>query len=268
MNILNKIGNTPLMNIDNIYFKLEMFNPSGSIKDRVAKAMILDYDNNNNCNSRTTIVEATSGNTGVSIAMVCATLGLKCKICTPMSTSRVKVEMMKAYGAKVYDVYDTITECVDSAKVWCSGKNHHYLDQFNNKNNLKAQINMASEAFNSHGRITGFDAIVAGVGTGGTLMGLHSVFPHAEVFTIQVLYGENIEGICDGVKLPLIPRGLQINSILVTKEKAIETARWLAQKHGIHCGISSGANYYASTVIKNKYKRILTVLPDSGNRYL
>jgi len=278
MNILDLIGNTPLMNIGNIYFKAEQFNPTGSIKDRVAKAMILDFIRDKDAYTRYTIVEATSGNTGISVAMVCAKLGLNCKIYAPIGTSYLKTRMMKAYGADVATVHNTISECIDCAKSWSDGRFHKYLDQFNNNVNIRAQINMAREArfqyneaiYNTHldRYYHSPDAIVAGVGTGGTIMGLHRVFSDAEVFILQVPDSEHIEGICDGVKLSLIPKKLKLNTINVTYAQAMLTARWLAEKYGIHCGISSGANYYASTVIQNKYKRILTVLPDSGNRYL
>jgi len=286
INILDCIGNTPLLSIGKIYFKLESANPSGSIKDRIAKAMILDFIQKHKDYKRYTIVEATSGNTGISVAMVCASLGLRCKIYAPICTSNLKIKMMKAYGADVATVHDTISECIECAKSWNDGRFHHYLDQFNNKYNIRAQAEMAQEAqeqltnhyvnaywgtqywdIKYYGLLLP-DAIVAGVGTGGTLMGLHKVFPDAKVFMVQVPDSEHIEGICDGVKLSLIPRKLQLNAINVTFIQAVLTTKWLAEKHGIHCGISSGANYYASRVIQNKYKRILTVFPDSGDRYL
>lgn len=279
MNILDMIGNTPLMNIDNIYFKLEMFNPSGSIKDRIAKAMILGFIQNKSDGANYTIVEATSGNTGVSVAMVCAALGLECDIFAPRNISKLKLKMMEAYGASVDTFHSTIADCIYYAKEWAiENKKHHYLDQFNNKYNVKAQVKMAEEAqyqlgYASFGisiihPYSAPDAIVAGVGTGGTIMGLHKVFPDANVFTIQVPDSDHIEGICDGVKLSLIPRDLKISTIDVPYVQAVSTAKWLAKNYGIHCGISSGANYYAATVIQKSYERILTVLPDSGVRYL
>lgn len=278
MNILDNIGNTPLLQIDNIYFKMEMFNPTGSIKDRIAKAMILDFVQNKRDSAKYTIVEATSGNTGVSVAMVCATLGLKCRIYTPKNTSRLKVKMMRAYGADVVAMHDTIADCIEYAKTRNIISGYHYLDQFNNQINMRAQQNMAQEAQYQLGYANfGISvihpysapyAIVVGVGTGGTLMGLHTVFPDAKIFTLQIPDKEHIEGICDGVKLPLIPKELRINTINVSYMQAKLTAKWLAEKHGIHCGISSGANFFASSIIQRKYKRVLTVFPDSGDRYL
>jgi len=278
MSVLDLIGNTPLMSIGKIYFKMEMMNLSGSIKDRIAKAMILDFIQKHKDYKRYTIVEATSGNTGISVAMVCASLGLRCKIYAPICTSNLKIKMMKAYGADVATVHDTISECIDCAKSWGDGRFHKYLDQFNNNVNIRAQTDMAREArfqyneaiYNTHWdrNYHSPDAIVAGVGTGGTIMGLHKIFPDAKIFMIQVPDSEHIEGICDGVKLSLIPRKLQLNTINVTFAQAMLTAKWLAEKHGIHCGISSGANYYASTKVQRMFKKILTVFPDSGDRYL
>lgn len=272
-NILDLIGNTPLMNIDNIYFKMEMMNPSGSIKDRIAKEMIVFIAAKHRIFN---VIEATSGNTGVSIAMVCAALNIQSLLYVPKNTSLLKIKMMKFYGAKVYSECQNIQDCIDRALVSSENGAGIYLDQFYNPKNLEAQIKMAKEARlqyneainNTHWDLDfhSVDAIVAGMGTGGTLMGLHKVFPEAEIFTIHAL--DRIEGICDGVKTPLVDKSLQINQIPVTYLQAKLTSEFLAKNHGILCGISSGANYYASTVIQKKYGKILTVFPDSGVRYL
>lgn len=281
MSILDMIGNTPLMNIDNVYFKLEMFNPSGSIKDRIAKEML------QNLKPGTRVVEATSGNTGVSFAMVSAALKLRCTLYCPNSTSRMKRKLMKAYGASVHDAQwvfpgsgaryngkmnflNNLHDCMEAAK---RNKNAVYLDQFSNPLNVKAQENMARELYNDL-RINVFevekyfDAIVAGVGTGGTLMGLHNVFPEADIYMVVTDGKPNIEGICDNVDTPLIPITLKPNIISVTYYEAVNVARDLATHHGIHCGVSSGANYYAAKLISPRYKRVLTVFADSGDRYL
>lgn len=265
-------------NINNIYFKMEMCNPTGSIKDRIAKAMIFDFVQKTKNDLKYTIVEATSGNTGISVAMVCAAVGLKCKIYAPINTSYLKIRMMQAYGANVATVHETIAECIKCAKSLGDGRFHYYLDQFNNKCNIEAQGEMAGEAriqynraiFNTHWIETFHspDAIVVGVGTGGTLMGLHKMFPKAKLFILQIPSGERIEGICDGVKLSLVPRKLQLNIINVTYIQAKLTTKWLTEKYGINCGISSGANYFGATEIQKKYDKILTVLPDNGDRYL
>ena len=275
MNILDMIGNTPLMNIDNVYFKLEMFNPSGSIKDRIALEMLRSLK------PGTQVVEATSGNTGVSFAMVAAALKLKCKLYCPSGTSPLKRKMMLAYGAEVSDCQHThgemfflnnLQDCLDAIKR-SAELAPIYLNQFSNPLNVKAQEKMAFEAWCDLCKGNHFlswsnapDAIVAGVGTGGTLMGLHNTFPEADVYMVVPV--DRIEGICDNVDTPLIPMTLKPNLICVTYLNATETAAYLAQRHGIHCGVSSGANYFAALTIARKYKRVLTVLPDSGDRYL
>jgi len=274
--VLDLIGNTPLLSIGNIYFKMEMMNPSGSIKDRIAKEMILPYIGDVHKNF--TIVEATSGNTGISVAMVCAALRLKCWIICPVGTSPLKIKLMRQYGAKINTAKD-IEACIQKAKKMVKFKQADiYLEQFSNFYNIDAQIKMAYEArlqyneeiYNTHWSTSfhSVDAIVTGVGTGGTLMGLHEIFPEAEIFMVQVPDGDVIEGICDGVKLPLIPKDLQLNSIIVTYDQAKATANMLMLKHGISCGISSGANYFAACMIRNKYKSILTVFADDRIRYL
>lgn len=269
MNMLDFIGNTPLFNIDNIYIKLEMFNPSGSIKDRVAKEMIKPYIGDVHKNF--TVVEATSGNTGISVAMVCSALGLKSVIVCPDDTSFMKIKLMQQYGADVILTEGSISDCIDHAKL-LSRENSDYIypNQFENQYNIIAQKKMALEAKYPHPMKhfrNKYDAIVAGAGTGGTLMGLHRIFPDADVYEVQPLGNDKIEGICDGVKT-LIPDSVTRDIIHIPFNVAQASADGLSRKYGISCGYSSGANYYASHVIRNKYERILTVFADNGIRYL
>lgn len=268
MNILDLIGNTPLFNIDNIYIKLEMFNPSGSIKDRVVKEMIQPYLNNEH-----TFVEATSGNTGISLAMVCAVFNKRCIIFCPRHTSWVKIRMMRDYGAELYFM-DTIQQCIDEAKS-CELK-YCYLNQFENPDNIKAQEKMAHEARYGAGRtidgdslsyVKHPDAIITGVGTGGTLMGLHNIFPNAKIYEVVPVGDRPIEGICDNVKT-FVPDDLEQPKINVTYSNAKNFSNVLMRRHGVSCGLSSGANFYVANLIKNKYKKILTVFPDNYIRYL
>jgi len=280
MNILDLIGNTPLMNIGNIYFKMEMQNPSGSIKDRIAKEMILPYIGD--VHKHFTVVEATSGNTGISIAMVCAALGLGCWIICPYNTSSLKIKLMRQYGAKI-DTARDIKACIHRAKRMVELKHSPYkadvyLDQFSNLYNLEAQKKMAKEArlqfnkaiFNSHWDINYHSpgAIVAGAGTGGTLMGLHYIFPEADIYKVCSAGDKEIEGITDCVKQPLIPKNLALRKIPVTYRLAEKTANFLMAKHGISCGISSGANFYVASVIAKAYDDVLTVFADNRIRYL
>lgn len=275
-NILDLIGNTPLMSIGKIYFKMEMMNPSGSIKDRIAKEMILPYIGDIHKNF--TIVEATSGNTGISIAMVCAALGLECWLICPANTSPLKIKLMRQYGAKIDNAQD-IKACIQKARRMMAFRRADvYPDQFSNLYNLEAQKKMAHEAriqfnraiYNSHWD-EGYhspNAIVAGAGTGGTLMGLHHVFPDAVVYEACTDGKKPIEGITDCVRQPLIPKNLARIKIPVTYRLAKGTADFLMARHGISCGISSGANYYAASIIAKEYDKVLTVFADNRTRYL
>lgn len=275
MNVLDLIGNTPLMSINNIYFKMEMMNPSGSIKDRVAKEMILPYIGE--IHKRFTVVEATSGNTGISVAMICAALGLKCWIICPPNTSPLKIKLMRQYGAKI-DIAKDITTCIQRAKQMIKYKHADvYPDQFTNFYNIIAQKKMAIEAryqynlalHNTHtDRLYHSpDAIVAGAGTGGTLMGLHNVFPTADIYEACTYGDKPIEGITDCIAQPLIPGNLGITKINVTYEQAERNANMLMRR-GISCGISSGANYYVASIVAPHYKSVLTVFADNRVRYL
>jgi len=262
MKILDLIGNTPLINIGNIYIKMELLNPSGSIKDRIAYEMMKPYIFG--LRKKLTIVEATSGNTGISIAMVCAVAGINCWILCPPDTSRKKVELMMAYGAKINHC-SSIKQCTQKAMQMVKDKQADvFLNQFNNLANVEAQKRIGKEV----AEYIKPDAIVAGTGTGGTLMGLHRAFPDADIYEIYTSSKEPIEGITDHVVQPLIPANLERKRIGVPFEKAKETAEYLAQKHGIACGYSSGANYYVAKLISGGYRKVLTVFPDNRLRYL
>lgn len=292
MNILDFIGNTPLMSIGKIYFKMEMMNPSGSIKDRIAKEMLLPYISYSGATKRMgigkhfTVVEATSGNTGISIAMVCAALGLKCWLICPVDTSPLKKELMRYYGAKI-DTARDIKACMQRARNMIKFKRADvYPDQFSNLYNLEAQEKMAQEAYNQltkeyQNMYLGSEfwdykyhesllpnAIVAGAGTGGTLMGLHKVFPDADVYEVYATAEKPIEGITDCVEQPLIPKNLNKTRIAVSYERAVRTANMLMKRYGISCGISSGANYYVSSIVAAHYDSVLTVFADNRVRYL
>ena len=275
MNILDSIGNTPLMSIDKIYFKMEMMNPSGSIKDRIAKEMLLPYVSE--VHKHFTVVEATSGNTGISVAMICAALGLGCWIVCPPNTSPFKIKLMRKYGAKI-DVARDIETCIQKAKRMIQYKRADvYPDQFTNLYNIIAQNKMGREArlqyneaiYNSHWDLDYHQvgAIVAGTGTGGTLMGLHNAFPKADVWEVCTTGEKPIEGITDCVVQPLIPQTLNRSQIKVTYKQAKQTADMLMRK-GFSCGISSGANYYAASIIAAHYDSVLTVFADNRERYL
>lgn len=275
MNILDLIGNTPIENIGNIYFKIESLNPSGSIKDRTAKEMIMQHTAIKHFNDPRgfVFVEASTGNTGTSVAMVSAALNCKSVIYISPETSAMKVKLMKSYGANII-VCSSMKRAMRKAQSYDNlNANSFYLDQFNNPYNVKAMEKMGSEVctdlfMHLSRKPVIINAIVAGVGTGGTIMGLHNTFPDADVYIVKPLGSDKIDGIADGVELPLIPKDFKASTIYVSGTKARRTARYLRQTYGIDAGVSSGANYYACTLISKGYKRILTVFPDAGWRYL
>lgn len=258
-NILGTIGNTPLIKLNNIYAKLECFNPTGSIKDRIAKYMLLRHTNTTNI-----IVEASSGNTGISVAFVASALGLASKIFCPINTSKLKIKLMKEYGANVINSAKDMPDAVKLAQEYCKQNTDTvYLNQFNNIDNINAQMSMATEIKQQID--VDIDAIISGVGTGGTLMGLHNIFPEAQI--IQVIPTSYIEGITDYIKSAFIPRDLHIIQYAVSKVEAVLSSSFLAKQYGLHCGLSSGANFYIAARLHKKYKHRLTVFPDSGWRY-
>lgn len=282
MNILDLIGNTPLQSIGNIYFKMEMFNPSGSIKDRTAKEMILQLVGHFDEPRGFVFVEASTGNTGTSVAMVASVLGCKSVIYISPETSPMKIKLMKAYGATVI-MCSSIKRAISKAQSYDNLQaESFYLDQFNNRYNVKGLEKMAQECIHPYGyyeHITTYgtiaktssctyDAVVAGVGTGGTIVALHNTFPGADVYMVKPLGTDKIDGIADGVPLPLVPKDMKYDTLYVSGTRARRTTRYLRQTFGVDCGVSSGANYYASSLISKGYKRILTVLPDGGWRYL
>lgn len=257
MSLLHLIGNTPLINVDGILMKCEFRNPTGSSKDRIAYEMLKHE-------RREIILEATSGNTGVSVAYVCAALGKKCMIFAPISTSLYKIRAMKAYGATVCNNYKNIADAINGAlTILDSSTTMRYLNQFHNKYNVIAQTKMAKE-IEKEGIIP--DCIVCGIGTSGSLAGLHSIFPNADFFT-PIPQGFEIEGICDGVNLPLKPKECRLTEFPVNLFQVNLTRKYLATKKGIWVGYSTAANFYVADQIKKNYKTIVIIGHDNGWRY-
>lgn len=259
ISILSTIGNTPIITIDNIHIKAEFMNPTGSIKDRVAYEMLRHERSK-------FIFEVSSGNTGISVAFVCSALNKKCVIFCPITTSMHKVRAMKAYGAEVDMHAQNLTESVARAKALLNGSRViKYLDQFSNGANLQAQTIMAKETKSQLQGITP-TAIVCGIGTSGTLAGLHSIYPDAHFFT-PIAQDFAIEGISDGVPLPLKPKQCNLIEYGVNKLEVQLTKQILATQYGLWVGDSSAANYLIATRLKDKYQNILVIMADNGWRY-
>ena len=272
-NILGTVGNTPLIEIEGVFAKLETVNPSGSIKDRMAKYMVEKAKIRGELKPGRIIIEATSGNTGVSFAMISAIEGYKMIAVMPQGTSDKKIKLMKIFGAEVVLTPDkerlpgAIRKTEELAKKY---KNVWLPKQFENPDNVEAHYKTTGrEILNQLDKI---DAFVAGIGTGGTLMGvgkaLKEKFPKVKIIGVQAAESPHeIEGISDGIVPKILDFGLIDKIIKVKSKDAISMAKKLAQKYGLLVGISSGANISAALKLKKKYKKIATVLPDRAERY-
>jgi cysteine synthase A len=283
-NVLESIGNTPLIKMDNVYAKLESVNPSGSIKDRVALEIIEAAEREGKLKGGYTIVEASSGNTGISLSMVAAVKGYKMIVVMPKNMSEERKEMMTAFGAELVltSKSGSLKEAIEKAEEIAQGPKTFMARQFSNLNNMKAQEKTGEEILREIGPV---DAVVAGVGTGGTLMGISSVMkkvnPEVRVVAVEpeeaaVMFGgsnarvkeHKIQGIGDGFIPQLIDMSKVDKVITVGSEQAVNMARKLFRKYGLLVGISSGANMLVALKVAKEYGKVATVLPDRAERYL
>jgi len=282
--VLDAIGNTPLIKIENVYAKLESVNPSGSIKDRVALEIIEAAEREGKLKKGYTIVEASSGNTGISLAMIAAAKGYKMIVVMPENMSQERIQMMKAFGAELISTSKSgsLKEAIEKAEEIAKGPETFIARQFSNANNIKAQEKTGIEILREIGPV---DAVVAGVGTGGTLMGISSVMkkvnPKLTVIAVEpeeaaVMFGgsnvrireHKIQGIGDGFIPQLIDMNKVDRVITVGSEEAVDMARKLFRNWGVLVGISAGANTLAALQVAKEYDKVATVLPDRGERYL
>lgn len=292
--IYELIGNTPIIRLNNVvdydsaevYVKLEYFNPGGSVKDRIALNMIEDAEKSGYLKPGMTIIEPTSGNTGIGLAMVGASKGYRVILVMPETMSIERRKLLKAYGAEIILTpgSEGMKGAIKKAEQLCKEEDYFMPQQFNNPANPAAhESTTAQEILNDMGK--NLDAFVAGVGTGGTLTGVGRVLkkeiPNISLFAVEpdsspVLSGgapspHKIQGIGAGFIPAVLDTSLIDEVIRVRDEDAMETARQVGEKEGILLGISSGAAIYAALkVAKNlgKGKRVLTVAPDTGERYL
>ncbi len=293
--MLDLIGNTPLVRLkkieekynlsSKIYAKLERCNPTGSIKDRIAREMIVSALNEGKINKDTLIIEPTSGNTGIGLAAICAYLGLKVVMFMPSSCSIERVNMMKAFNADCRLISEGgMAGCVKaSEELHAQVKNSFMPLQFSNENNLIAHYKTTGPEIYS--QLEGeLDIFISAFGTGGTLTGVSKylkekkssiysigVEPATSAFITTGVKGPNkIQGIGAGFKPEILNLDYVDKIMTVTDEEAYECTKELAKEEGLFVGISSGAN--VATAIKvakeNPNKVIVTVLPDNGERYL
>lgn len=283
------IGNTPIVSLEkfgaNVLGKCEFLNPSHSIKDRAAFEMLKTALGEGKINKDTLIIEATSGNTGISLAMICADLGLKLVITMPESMSIERRRMMALFGAKLELTPASLgmKGAVDKANELLKAHSNSFIpSQFANLANKNAHRRTTAMEILSD-LDSKLDIFVAGFGTGGTISGVGEVLKE-KLKDIQVIAvepaaspllskGEAAPHKIQGIGANFIPEILNKDIIdeimLVSNEDAILTARELA-KSGLMVGISSGANVYAASLLAQKFpqKRILTMLNDTAERYL
>ena len=294
-NISDHIGNTPMVRLSRLepegvelYGKLEAYNPGGSVKDRIGVAMLDAAERDGLIEpGRTTIVEATSGNTGIALAFVCAAKGYELAIFLPQGMSREREALLRLYGARVEIVESMggMDEAVQAARRAASTDDAWLPDQFSNPANPEAhRRGTAPEILEAmDGKV---DVFVAGVGTGGTITGVGEVLkernPDALVVAVEpassaVLSGRapgphRIQGIGAGFIPSVLNRDIIDEVLACTDDDAIATAHLAAAREGLLAGISGGAALWGALEVgrrpESRGKRIVTVLPDSGERYI
>lgn len=282
--ILDTIGNTPIIQVDNVYAKLEFLNPSGSIKDRPALEIINSAEKEGKLKKNYTIVEASSGNMAISLAMISLVKGYKMIAVMPENMSEERKKILKVFNTKIEltSKEGSLREAKAKAEELSNKPKTFYSNQFSNANNIIAQEKTGKEIVNDIGSV---DAVVAGVGTGGTLIGISNIIkkfnPDVKVIAVEpdevaVMSGKKIhpnsehkiQGIGDGFIPPLINMENIDEVITVKSERAIEQTKKLVKKYGLFVGVSSGANIFAANKIAQDYDKVVTVLPDRGERYL
>ena len=297
-NILEAMGTTPLIRLERmteagsaqILVKFEGLNVGGSIKTRTAYNMIRDAEEKGLINEDTIIVEPTSGNQGIGLALVGAVRGYKTRIIMPDSVSEERRKLMKHYGAEVVLVHDAgnigecIEECLNTALKMAEEDPRVFVpQQFENPANpavhrAQTGIEILEQAD------CPIDGFCSGIGTGGTITGIGEVLkeknPHIEIWAAEpehaaILSGGSIGthlqmGIGDGLIPAILNTQIYDNICIVTDEEAIQTSRDLASKEGIMCGISAGTNVAAAMKLAKKLgegKTVVTILPDTAERY-
>jgi cysteine synthase A len=301
--VLDLIGNTPVKRLDSIgkpfnsalWAKLENFNPSGSIKDRIALQMIEEAEENGDLREGYTIIESSSGNTAIALSFVGGLKGYKRIIFMPKIMANEKVEMIKRYGSEIRLVEvgeDVKSGSIHGSYVEVPGRimckkmeentpNVWWARQFSNPSNYKAHRKLGEEALSQVG--DKIDAFVASIGTGGTLFGVAQVLkakiPHVQIIAVEpaecpyvtLTNFKIIEGVTGGILKEILESKVVDNILKVTDQDAIEMTHRLIQEEGLFVGVSSGANVFAALKIAKEMgpgSNVLTVLPDRGDRYI
>lgn len=297
-NVLEAMGRTPLIRLNRlsepgaaqILVKYEGVNVGGSVKTRTAWQMIEEAEKRGEIKPDSIIVEPTSGNQGIGLALVCAVKGYTARIIMPDSVSEERRKLVRHYGAEVVIIHDDgdigkcIAECIATAERMAAKDARVYVpQQFKNEDNLFAhRYHTALEIVeDAEGPIHGF---CSGIGTGGTISGvgqiLKRLYPEVEIWAVEpenaaILSGGGIGthlqmGIGDGLIPDILDQNIYDDICIVTDEEALEVSRRLAREEGLMCGVSSGTNVAAALRLARKLgegKTVVTILPDTGERY-
>ncbi len=295
--VLDMVGGTPLLEAENlerelglkskILMKLEYLNPAGSVKDRIAKAMILDAQARGKLQEGAVLIEPTSGNTGIGLASMAASLGYRLILTMPETMSVERRNILKAYGAEIVltDGARGMTGAIEKAKELAQEIPNSFIPgQFENPVNPKAHIETTGPEIwkDTQGQV---DIFVAGVGTGGTITGVGTYLkeknPNVKIVAVEpsdspVLSGgkpgpHKLQGIGAGFVPETLNMEIYDEILTISSEEAFSSARQIAQKEGVLVGISSGAAFAAAEKLakrpENEEKTIVVLLPDSGDRY-
>ncbi|MFC4410230.1 cysteine synthase A [Chungangia koreensis] len=291
--ITELIGKTPIVKLNRtagpddaeIYLKLEYFNPGSSVKDRIALAMIEAAEREGKLKEGDTIIEPTSGNTGIGLAMVAAAKGYKAVLTMPETMSMERRNLLRAYGAEIVLTPgpDGMKGAIAKATELAEEKGYFMPQQFNNEANPEVhRLTTGPEIVEAMDQL---DAFVSGIGTGGTITGagevLKEAFPDIKIYAVEptdspVLSGgkpgpHKIQGIGAGFVPEVLDTKIYDEIIQVTNDQAFETARKVARQEGVLGGISSGAAIYAAMEVAKKLgkgKKVLAIIPSNGERYL
>jgi cysteine synthase A len=295
-NVSELIGNTPLVRLrriseesgSNVVAKLEFFNPGGSVKDRIGLAMIEAAEREGKIGPDTIILEPTSGNTGIALALVCAARGYKCTLVMPETMSKERRMLLRAYGADLVltSGVEGMPGAIRRAEELAAANEHYFIpQQFENPANPEIHRRTTAEEIwrDTDGKV---DAIVAGIGTGGTITGIGEVLkerkPEVRCVGVEpdsspVLSGGKkgphaLQGIGAGFVPKVLNTKIYDEIVRVTNEDAFASARRIAREEGLLVGISSGAAIWAAEQVANraesKGKLVVVIVPSNGERYL
>ncbi len=280
-----RVGRTPLIEIDGVLAKAEFYNPTGSIKDRMAKWIIDKALTEGRLKKGDTIVEASSGNTGISLALLAKKYHLKLIVVMPKNMSQERKNLIKYYGAQLLEVEENdFSGAVDLRDSIVRNLNAFTTDQFNNPENVLCHYHTTGQEILKQVGRSKISAIVAGTGTGGTLIGIRKAliekFPNLDTVAVEpyesaVMNGGKpgthlIQGIGDGFIPPLVDMNEIDYAFVIKSEDALQKTKSINQKGDYYVGISSGANLLAAEQYMLNYEPdglVITILPDRGDRY-